>query len=190
MKTHLPFALRGLAGSVEITVEVTDDPARLGASPGAAGLPHCRATVDYPGEGYAGLLGWIQLVRSTDNGSGGERFEMDPLMFVGAVAHPFGFFGITPTLFDAPARRSRADLDWLAHSFLCFLADIDGDIRVVPVVTGFSWGFRIADGATTVEPVRPLEPADWNSHLPLLHSEHPGWRFVEGFARDTRDPWR
>jgi hypothetical protein len=173
--------LRGRDGSVEITVDVTTDPAAWGASPGAAGLPHCQATVDYPGKGYDALLGWVQLVRSTDNGSGGAHFEMDPLMFVGAVPHPFAFFGITPTLFDAPGRRSRADLDWLAHSFLCVIADIGPDVRVLRAITGFSWGFDLKDGATTVAGPRRLAAADWTGHLPLLHAEHPGWRFLDEY---------
>jgi hypothetical protein len=176
---HLPFSLRGLAGAVDVTVEVTRDAAALGASPGAVGLPHCHAVVDYPGRGYNGLFGWIQLVRSTDNDSRGARFEMDPLMFVGEVPHPFAFFGVTPALFDAPGRRTRDDLDWLAHSFLCHIKDIDDDVRVVEAVTGFSWGFTIGAGATTVEPARRLDSAHWKSHLTLLHDRHPGWRFLE-----------
>jgi hypothetical protein len=179
---HLPFSLRNSAGHVSITVDATRSPDDLGAAPGALGLAHCHATVDYAGRGYAGLLGWIQLVRSTDNSSAGERFEMDPLMFVGEVPHPFAFFGITPTLFDAPSRRSRADLDWLAHSFLCHIKDFDEDVRIVQAITGFSWGFGIVDGEATVEPARALEGADWNQHLDLLHERHPGWRFLKGFA--------
>ena len=178
---HLPFSLRGLAGDVDISLDITRDPEDLGAMSEAIGLPHCQATIDYPGRGYAAMLGWVQLVRSTDNNSGGKQFEMDPLMLVGEVAHPFAFFGVTPTLFDAPARSSRADLDWLAHSFLCYLKDIDGDVRIVPAITGFSWGFTIAAGETTVIPARPLTAADWSLHRDLLHAEHPGWRFVEEF---------
>ncbi|SDT22764.1 hypothetical protein [Actinoplanes derwentensis] len=178
---HLPFSLHGRAGEVSITVDATRDPGELGASPGALGLAHCQATVEYAGRGYSSMLGWIQLVRSTDNGSGGKEFEMDPLMFVGAVPHPFAFFGVAPTLFDAPARRSRADLDWLAHSFLCHLTEIDEEIRTVEAITGFSWGFGIAGGAATVEPARALQPADWNGHRKLLHAQHPGWRFRDGF---------
>jgi hypothetical protein len=40
------------------------------------------------------LRAWIQLVCSTDNGSGGQGFEMDPLEILGDVPHPFCFFGI------------------------------------------------------------------------------------------------
>ncbi len=182
MPTHLPFSLRGRQGGIEITVDVTTDPAELGASPGAAGFPHCQATVDYPGRGYHALLGWVQLVRSTDNGSGGARFEMDPLMFVGEVPHPFAFYGIAPTLFDAPGRRSRADLDWLAHSFLCFVEDIDGDLRVLRAVTGFSWGFQLRGGATAVAPTGILDKADWAGHLALMRDAYPAWRFRDEFA--------
>src|SRR5436309_2761486 len=108
----LPFSLRGIAGHVHVDLDITRDPSELGAMPEAAGLPHCRAVVRYPAQGYAAMLGWIQLVRSTDNAGRGERFEMDPLALVGEVAHPFAFFGVTPTLFDAPARADApAPLD-------------------------------------------------------------------------------
>jgi hypothetical protein len=178
---HLPFSLRGVRGAIDVTVDVTRNPSDLGASPGAVGLPHCQATIEYPGKGYAALVGWIQMVRSTDNDSHGEAFEMDPLMFVGEVPHPFGFFGITPTLFDAPARRTGADLDWLCHSFLSYIKDLEGETRVVKALAGFSWGFSRKDGTTTVEPTRRLASADWSGHLDLLHGEHPGWRFLDGF---------
>ena len=175
----LEFSLRGLAGRVDVTVGVTQDPEALGAPPGATGLAHCHASIEYPGGGYAGLLGWIQMVRSTDNGSTGQRFEMDPLTFVGDVPHPFGFFGIKPTLFDAPSRDSRADLDWLAHSFLCHIADYDH--HVVHAITGFSWGFTIAAGTATVIAPTGLPAADWDRHLELLHAQHPNWQFANGF---------
>ncbi len=176
---HLPFALRGLAGDVDVTLDITQDPGDWGAMPEAIGLPHCQAVIDYPARGYAAMLGWVQLVRSTDNASGGKQFEMDPLTIVGEVAHPFAFYGVTPILFDAPARRRPADLDWLAHSFLCYLDDDDPQGRLVRAVTGFSWGFTIAAATTTVEPARPLHEPDWNQHLDLLHADHPQWRFAE-----------
>ena len=180
---HLPFSLRGLAGGVEVTIDTTRDPEELGAMPEALGLPYCQATVEYPGRGYAAMLGWIQLVRSTDNASGGALFEMDPLALVGEVGHPFAFFGVAPTLFDAPARSRRADLDWQAHSFLCHLQDEDRDVKIVQAVTGFSWGFTIGAGVATAAAARPLSPADFNGHRRLLHADHPGWQFLEDFAR-------
>src|SRR6266487_102415 len=175
---RLPFSLREIAGSIDITVDTSREPRDLGAPPDAVGLAHCQATITYTGKGYTSLLGWIQLVRSTDNASQGQRFEMDPLTLVGEVPHPFGFYGIKPTLFDAPSRSSRANLDWLAHSFLCHIADYDQ--RIVHAICGFSWGFSIDAGATAVIPARRLESADWNQHLDLLHTEHPAWQFADG----------
>ncbi|MFJ6199118.1 hypothetical protein [Micromonospora sp. NPDC092111] len=179
---HLPFSLQGMSGRIDVNISTTRHPEELGAGPGAAGLANCEATVSYPGKGYTGLLGWIQLVRSTDNSSGGQQFEMDPLEILGDLPHPFCFFGIKPTLFDAPSRNSRADLDWLAHSFLCHIAD--EDLPGVHALAGFTWGFTIAAGVSTPTPPRRLEPAEWNQHLDLLHAEHPAWRFADGY-KDT-----
>jgi hypothetical protein len=129
--------------------------------------------------GYGGLLGWIQLVRSTDNSSGGARFEPDPLEVLGQPPHPFCFFGITPTLFDAPSRDSRADLDWLAHSFLCRVGDPNR--HEVHALAGFGWGFTITAGTATPAPPHNLELAAWGQHLGLLHAWHPAWRFADAF---------
>jgi len=175
---QLPFLLHDRPGMINVKLGTTRDPEELGTWPGAAGLAFCEAAVSYPGKGYTGLLGWIQLVRSTDNNSRGKQFEMDPLEILGHVQHPFCFFGITPTLFDAPSRDTRADLDWLAHSFLCHIADRSR--REVHALAGFAWGFTIRTGIATPTPPHALEPAEWNQHLDLLHSEYPNWRFADG----------
>jgi hypothetical protein len=75
---QLRYSVHGLAGRVDVDVGTTESSEELGAWPGAAGLPFCEATVSYPGRGYQELLGWIQLVRSTDNSNEGDRFEPDP----------------------------------------------------------------------------------------------------------------
>jgi len=85
---QLPYSVHGPAGTVDIDVGTTRNPKELGAAPGAAGLAFCEAIVGYPGQGYTGLLGWIQLVRSTDNSSGGDRFELDPLEVLGELPAP------------------------------------------------------------------------------------------------------
>src|SRR5437762_13640817 len=151
---RLPFSLRDIAGSVEVTVDTTREPRDLGAPPEAVGLAHCQATITYTGKGYASLLGWIQLVRSTDNDSQGQRFEMDPLTFVGEVPHPFGFYGIKPTLFDAPSRSSRANLHWLADCVPCHIAD--DEQRSPSAIWGFSWGSSTAAASTPALPARGL----------------------------------
>jgi hypothetical protein len=62
------------------------------------------------------MTGWLQLVRCAHNRSGGAAFELDPLEVLGDVGHPFRAHGMRPVLSDAPSRRSRAPLDWLAHA--------------------------------------------------------------------------
>jgi hypothetical protein len=57
-------------------------------------------------------MGWVQFVRSSDNRSKGREFELDPLVFLGDLPHPFCWLGISPLLFDAPSRSGRDDLDW------------------------------------------------------------------------------
>lgn len=173
----LPFTHAGLHGTVRVDVAATDDPTALGAWPQAAGLPHCEAAVDFPGRGYTARLGWVQLVRSTDNHSGGTAFEMDPLEILGEVSHPFCFFGIKSTLFDAPARGTREDLDWVCHSFLCHIAV--RKTREVHALTGFSWGFVVFGGSGTPTPASPL--ASWDEHLPLLREAYPDWSFAPGY---------
>jgi hypothetical protein len=178
----LDFVLAGTTGQVDISVAGTTDPAGLAAAPGSLGLAVCEATVHHPGRGYTGMLGWIQLVRSTDNASAGLRFEMDPLEILGEVGHPFCFFGIKPTLFDAPARDTRDDMSWMAHSFLTRIAHDTG--REVRALLGFSWGFTISGGDVAITPPARLGSDAWQHHLPILSSEHPAWTF----ATDLPDP--
>src|SRR6266545_2154851 len=112
----------------------------------------------------------------------GERFEMDPLEILGEVGHPFCFFGIKPTLFDAPARDTRDDMSWTAHSFLTRIAHDTG--REVRALLGFSWGFTISSGQVAITPPAQLRSDDWQDHLPLLCSSHPAWTF----ATDLQHP--
>jgi hypothetical protein len=101
------------------------------------------------------------------------------LAIIGEVAHPFGFFGIKPTLFDAPSHPNRDKPRLAGHSFLCDIADFD--TREVRALAGFSWGFTVIDGVTAVIGPLSLGAADWNRHFDLLHSEHPAWRFTANF---------
>lgn len=199
---RLDFTLRGLPGHVDVEVAPVDDREPVGAWPAAPGLPSCEATVSYPGRGYRATFGWVQLVRSTDNSSGGDGFDLDPLEFLGEVSHPFGFYGIRPTLYDAPSRDAHAALDWTAHSFLTAVdtslpqPEIDRilaqppeeqesavmeALRVVRALAGFSWGFTLREGRATIEPADVLGPDAWNAHLPLLSATYPDWRFAPDF---------
>jgi hypothetical protein len=175
---QLTFEHLGTPGSVSVIVSTTGDPEEVGAGPYARGLANCEARITYPGHGNRGRLGWVQLVRSTDNRSGGKDFEMDPLEILGDVPHPFCHFGIAPTLFDAPGRADRADLDWDCRSFLCRI--VGDDRREVEMMTGFSWGFVIKDGLVSVASPRP--ETRWDDHLALLRQEYPDWRFAPSDA--------
>jgi len=180
-RLDLTFHHADAVGQVLVTTGETERPEAVGALPGARGLTWCRADVAHPAEGYLGFFGWIQVVRSTDNRSGGSAFETDPLEVLGPVGHPFAFYGLRPSLYDAPSRASRQDLDWQAHSFLTRIAAEGGP--VVECLAGFSWGFSVRGGiATTAVPESVGAPA-WDGHRALLSATCPGWRFRPGVAR-------
>ncbi|MGV1048901.1 MAG: hypothetical protein ACOYD4_10310 [Solirubrobacterales bacterium] len=181
-RLSIPFRRRGAAGAVAVEVGVDEDPAALGCPDYARGFPCCRATVTPPARGYADALGWIQLVDSTD--LFGE-FRIDPFEPLGEVSHPFCFFGFAPTLFDAPHRDHRRDMDFLAHSFLCGLGPrpLEGE-READAILGFSWGFAIRDTEIEPYPIALLGPEDWDRHHAYLRHAHPGWSFLPGFAAD------
>jgi hypothetical protein len=174
------FVLWDLPGWVEVTVEPNHDPEALGKAANAREFPVCTASVTYRGRGYRAAFGWIQLVKSTDNSSGGEQFEMDPFEPLGRLAHPFCFFGFEPTLFDAPSRDSRASMVWTAHSFLAFIAQ-DGERLEARALLGFSWGFAIDDSTFSYEAPAALAPSVWDGHRAFLAREHPGWGFADGY---------
>jgi hypothetical protein len=183
---EVPFTLRGLPGQITVSLAPNESPDALGyrlltdgaPAPFARGFPVCRASVQYPADGYAAMFGWIQLVRSSDSDPG--QFELDPVALYADVATPYAWFGLRPELFDAPCRGSRADLEWLAHSFLCVSPDAVLTRRA-HAVAGFSWGFRISGG--TLELVRPagLGPDAWDRHIKLLWRSFPDWAFGTGF---------
>ena len=115
----MQFEWDGLTGRVEVECVPNDDPSSYGTvAADAYGFPVCTATVDYPRRGYRAMFGWVQLVRSTDNASRGEQFEVDPFDLFADARSPYCWYGTQPTLFDAPSRRDRAPLAWLSHSFL------------------------------------------------------------------------
>jgi len=178
----LPFTHQGHKGSVLVSVTKTIIPGDLGARDGSIGLANCTATVEFAGRGYYQLFGWVQLVRSTDNTFQGRQFEMDPFdpfdLYEKAPS-PYCWYGIAPTLFDAPSRVERAPLDWVAHSFLG-ASPLRSNRRVVTPLLGFAWGFHVADdGDIALEPVSSLSAADWTAHLPYLRSCYPEWQFIE-----------
>jgi len=171
---ELPFVCGELPGRVTVTCVANEDPVSLGKPESAKGFPVCEATVQFAGKGYRAFFGWVQMVRSTDDASSGAEFEMDPLELVSSTGVPFAFFGLRPTLFDAPSRTVRTPVSWTAHSFLTVVALPH---RVVPIV-GFRWGFHV-DGrhSITLDEPNRLDISEWRFHLPLLRRSYPEWEF-------------
>jgi hypothetical protein len=178
---RVPFTFRDVACEVVVAVRPNDDPSRYGCdlldpslpADAAADFPVCTAEPVLPLRGYRAACGWIQVVRSTD--SSGE-FEMDPLALFRDVATPFAFFGIAPTLFDAPFRESRYDLVWKARAFLA--ASQDGVMsKTIRPLAAFEWGFTVAEGAITIDDPTELSVATWNEHRQLFSTTYPGWTF-------------
>jgi hypothetical protein len=106
-----------------------------------------------------------------------ETFELDPFGPFTDTGSPYAFYGLAPTLFDAPGRDARDDLDWTAHAWL---ARTELDSRVIEPVVGFSWGFSIRERKPLPSPVGELARTDWAQHVPLLQRQHPGWVISPG----------
>jgi len=175
----LGFEARGVPGTVRLSVWVNSDPGAVGSGPEAEGFPACQATVSIDLRGYDSLFGWVQVVGTESPADPARRFEVDPLEVFADLDMPFGFYGVLPTLFDAPSRRDRQQtLDWLAHAFLCVSPGRPMDRAVRPVVA-FKWGFRMYDGQIDTVAPDGLALSGWNNHLSLLRTTYPGWRFEE-----------
>src|SRR5215469_12156775 len=73
--THMtmttPFRLRGKPGMVTVEYGVNEEPTRWGYDlldldfplESVKGFPYCSASVAFEAEGYAAILGWIQIVQ-------------------------------------------------------------------------------------------------------------------------------
>jgi hypothetical protein len=183
---ELPYRWNGTAGRVRVEAGVNDDPAALGCDEMARGFPFCHATVEHPAIGYADMLGWIQLVRSSARGSG---FYLDYFEPLGHVPHPFAFHGLQPSLFDAPHTDELENWDFLAHSFLCGLG---GELlefrREVRAVLGFSWGFSKRGKEFEYLVLEVLGAEDWDGHFGYLTEAYPDWSFAAGFHSHPLDP--
>jgi hypothetical protein len=179
---RLTFAWQETQGNVDVECRANDDPDKLGCFPGATGFPACTATVTFPNLGYRSMLGWVQLVRSTDNAGGGREFESDPFALFGDAPSPYCWYGQNPRLFDGPYRPLLNDMEWVAHSFLA-ATPLDEVMafqprRVVPL-SAFSWGFTIAEAALELLPLEPLPLEQWNVHAPVLRAQFPFWQFTD-----------
>lgn len=184
-KLKLPFSLRGSMGNVAVTVESNSSGDPHEVMPGALakgvprGSPICTAQIEYPRQGYAAVFGWTQMVKSSD-GASTEDLEIDPTALYRNLQTPYCWFGIKPTLFDAPSRLKPDDMAWICQSYLCFTpnAVVGPHVRAV---AGFEWGFLVQRNTVMVwKPSRLSEDA-WNARVPLLRNSYPGWTFDLGF---------
>jgi hypothetical protein len=185
MQWSAPFEWRGSTGEVRVECVENDDPAGYGTFfSDARGFPVCTATVRYPRRGYDAMFGWVQLVRSTDNESRGEGFEVDPFALFGDAGSPYCWYGTEPTLFDAPSRADRSPLQWFAHSFLATTPldeMLEGNPRRVVPLLGLGWGFDVRDEAITLHEIAPLAAGDWEGDVSVLRAVYPSpfWTFAD-----------
>jgi hypothetical protein len=184
------FEWRGVTGSVQVGCIANDDPAGYATvATDAYGFPVCTATVEFPRRGYDAMFGWVQLVRSTDNASAGEHFEVDPFALFGDSHQPYGWYGTEPTLFDAPSRPRREPMEWVAYSFLATTPldeVLKGNPRCVVPLLGFEWGFDIRPAtpdSVELRAVAPIAASAWETVLPVLRAEYPSpfWTFADSF---------
>jgi hypothetical protein len=120
-------------------------------------------------------MGWVQLVHSTDTEADPPVFEIDPTTIYREVPTPYAWFGIKPTLFDAPFRPSKYPMTWRARSYLCYTPDAVMS-RIAEPVCAFSWGFDVQDdGSINLVGPEPLDCATWTEHLDMLRRLYPTW---------------
>ena len=149
------------------------------------GFPVVEATVDYPAEGYAAVMGWVQVVRyeATDEPETGEPETVvlaDVAPQLQGLGMPYVAFGVRPTYFDAPA-ISAPDADWRAATFLTATPDALLS-RVIEPVCGFCWGYRRKEGVNELVDARRAEEKDWLEAREQLVTHYPDWEWRSGWA--------
>jgi hypothetical protein len=183
----VPFELRGLEGRVEVMLAPSEDPRRWGwhlvgldiPLEHLRGFPVLQATIDYPGEGYAAVMGWVQLVRYTASDEPEPVVEVDVAPKLRDAGSPYVVFGVRPTLFDAPA-ISAPEADWHASTFLAASPDCLMT-RTVRPLCGFRWGYTVGGGRPQLGELVPATRSDWAESVPELRSRYPDWDWGDAF---------
>ncbi len=188
MLTSIPFELRGLSGTVEVEYLVNEDPARWGYPilelesfdvERARGAPVTRATVDYPAEGYAAEMAWIQIVEHRTAPAEPEIIvDVAPQMEASRAAMPYMAFGVRPTFFDAPGTD---DPEYEFHAVAFLTASPDALMTpVVGPLCGFKWGYRVVASDPRIAPLEPAGDDDWAWVKAQLEGRYPRWTFLDG----------
>lgn len=194
--TRFPFRLRGAEGSVLVSFNPNEDPQRWGydtlglawPSELAQGLPVLRAWTECALEGYAAVMGWVQIVRidvleasrplvaGIDKAPVGHHEWVDGPPQLRGLGLPFTSFGECPTLFDAPA-STESDTTFSADSWLTASPDALISRESFPVL-GLRWGYSARAGQRHKlhEPAL-LDESHWVEALPLLSETFPDWKF-------------
>jgi hypothetical protein len=194
---RFPFQLRGATGSVTVSFRSNEDPERWGyGTLGlewpielAKGLPVFTASTESTLEGYAAIMGWVQIVRidvlessrqlavGVDKAPAGRHEWVDGPPQLRGLGVPFTSFGECPTLFDAPA-STESDTTFLADSFLTSSPDAVMSPASFPIL-GIRWGYSTRAGQPHElhEPTL-LDESHWAEALPLLRETFPQWQFA------------
>jgi len=190
MTMTTPFRLRGKPGMVTVEYGVNEEPTRWGYDlldldfplESVKGFPYCSASVAFEAEGYAAILGWIQIVQF----SGTENnviVDVAPQLI--ETGFPYVTWGLAPTFFDAPATvaSKHKGLIWTASTFL--VASPDALMtRVVQPVCGFQWGYTIPDDHPKLSPLTVASAATWEYACTILRERYPTWEFWSEWASE------
>jgi hypothetical protein len=181
----LPFRIRGVDGSVRVSYSRNEDPRRWGYDllgldfdiEMARGFPIIEASVEWPLEGYAAKMGWIQVVRYSVGDQADATVIVDVAPQLKDSGVPFIAFGVRPTTFDAPA-TTEANVMWRAVTFLTYGPNAHMTRTVKPAV-GLRWGYDVRDGVCHPVAVKVASGGDWNDARDELRKRYPEWTFLK-----------
>jgi hypothetical protein len=196
IEERFPFRLRDAEGSVVVSFQANEDPERWGygvlgltwPTELARGLPVVTMRTECSLEGYAAVMGWVQVVRidvhessealvdGVEKAPVGHHEWVDGPPQLRGLGVPFTSFGECPTLVDAPA-STESDTTFLADSWLTASPDAVISRESFPVL-GLRWGYSTRTGQPHElhEPTQ-LDDSHWAEALPLLRETFPDWEF-------------
>ena len=194
MSLEIPFFLRGSEGSVTVDYGANEDPHRWGYDllglpykvGVSKGFPVVRASVSFPGEGYAGAMGWIQVLRYGGGQLEGETAEVDQPPQHSEANTPYCYWGIHPTFFDAPS-TIYGGVTWVADAFLAASPDALMS-RTVEPICGFRWGYTTSRRPPGILPPETLPTTAWEPARATLRERYPAWNFLPNRAGNPQNP--